>query len=260
MPVPDWDDPIATAHQEAAVRLARGLPVRPTLIGFEGHEPTLYVRGRLAFAGPDREVAVPELLLLPRMLGLRRMMIVSQVTMSASDPLLDAGAPPHADLSTQPGSARGSRTRAAHPAPDDVDAAVHRALFAQRAIVVDRVQRDEPGMIDGGCHVLRYRIDDRGRCCWDDPVELPDAGPWTEVVAQQFAAGERDDRPDALRPTDATYALTRFGVTIAVAPTWRARYGFDGPLDPRGVRREDRRRAQDREARRGRWTAAGVQP
>lgn len=270
MPVPCWDDPIATARDQADTRLARGLPVRPTLIGFEGREPTLYVRGRMPVEASDLDLALPEVLLLPRMLGIRRLMLISQVTMSDADPA-DADPRPSDLASARPGeangvgaSANGGTVDGATDANRDLDAKIRRALFAERAIVVERVHRVDGGRLDSIGDVLPYRIDDHGRCCWEDPITLPDGGPWTGVVDQQLTAGDpddaADDADDALGPTGAAYALTRFGVTVAVAPSWRTRYGFDGRIDHRGVRREDRRRAREHDARRAGITAAEVRP
>lgn len=221
MPHPSFDDPIATAHHEADRRLPRGLPVRPTLIGFEQRRPTLYVRGRMPASDVDLDRVIPELLLLPMMLRIPQLMLISQVTMS--DAMTDRF--------------------------DEVDGAVRRSLDADRGIIVERVVRDAHGLVDGSGDALPYRIDDHGRCCWEEPIELPTGGPWAAVIGHRLSLDDADEVPDTLGPAEAAYALSRFGVTIAVAPTWRSRYGLDGPIAHRQVRREDRRRARDREAR-----------
>jgi len=90
MPTLRFDDPCATARDEATPRLARGLDLRPTLLGFEGDESTLYVRSAPPWIGTTRDRIAAELMMLPRLLGIRRLLVVceSRVTdHSIDDPV-----------------------------------------------------------------------------------------------------------------------------------------------------------------------------
>jgi len=228
VPMPSFHDPIATARQEAVPRLERGLAVHPTLIAFEGEEPTLYLRGRPPTCVEDDEV-IAELLLLPDLLDLTRLLVVSEVRLGVPEPF---------DVDPEP---VGTHSRAVRPDLDSVEAAL-----AGRAITVDRVERDALGAISRDGLLLEFHLDDQGGLRFEPPEPLPQGGPWAEILATRMSRRQPPDADDDFSPPGAVYALSRFGVVVAVAPGWGARYGFDRPVDPAMVRPEDRRRAQTR--------------
>ena len=222
---PSWHDPVATARREAERPLSRGLAVRPTLVAFEGDEPTLYVRSRLVWdTTVDPDLVRRELVALPALLGQSRLLVVS------------------------PG-------RLSDPSVDDP---VLADALADEAVTVDVAERDDQGGLNTSGHVLPYTLGDDGRPTWDAPIHLPDGGPWAATAEQVLAGGWHPDDDGRLGAAGFAYALSRLGVVIAVAPDWRTRYGLDRPVDPRLVRSEDRRRAQRyRPRRRHSTTAAG---
>ena len=236
--MPRFHDPIATARQEAVPRLERGLAVHPTLIAFEGDEPTLYLRARPPSCVDDDGV-VAELLLLPDLLDLTRLLVVSEVRLGAPESFDDGSAP------------AGPCPRAVRPELDSVEAAE-----AGRAISVDRVERDACGAINRDGQLLAYHLDDHGELRVTPPEPLPQGGPWAEILAHRLQQRPTPDPDDDFSPAGAAYALSRFGVVVAVAPGWASRYGFDRPVDPAMVRPEDRRRAQARRRRRAAVTTS----
>lgn len=225
MTAPSWHEPVATARREAERPLSRGLAVRPTLVGFEGDEPTLYVRSRLAWHDTDgeRDAVSRELVALPLLLGLWRLLVVSPGRLF--DPSLD-------------------------------DPALADAL-ADRAVTVDIAHRDDQGKVATSGHVLPYTLGDDGQPTWETPIHLPDGGPWTGTLKQVLTDGGDLDEDGRLGPAGFAYALSRRGVVVAVAPGCRSRYRFDQAVSPRQVRSEDRRRAQRHATRRQQPTTAG---
>lgn len=224
--LPSFHDPIATARQEAVPRLARGLPVHPTLIAFEGDEPTLYLRGRPPTRVDDDGV-VAELLLLPDLLDLTRLLVVAEARLSPPDPT---------------GADQGpAGSRAVRPEYDSPEAAL-----TSRAITVDRVEREPDGAIRRDGLLLEFHLDDRGEPRFEPPEPMEHGGPWAAVLATRLESRPPVDPQDGFVPAGAAYALSRFGVVAAVAPGWQARYGLDRPVDPAMVRPEDRRRARRR--------------
>jgi hypothetical protein len=209
---PNWYEPVATARREAQHPLTRGLTVRPTVIGFEGDEPTLYVRSRLAWHDSDAERSAlsNELLALPLLLELSRLLIVSPGRLLDSD--LDD--------------------------PEVADA------LAERAVTVDIAERDDHGQVTTSGHALPYTVRDDGQPTWDTPIHLPGGGPWSGALRKALTDRPRLDKDGRLGAAGFAYALSRSGVVVAVAPGWRSRYGFDQPVRPGRVRSEDRRRAQ----------------
>lgn len=229
-----FDDPCATARDEAAPRLACGLELRPTLLGFEGDEPTLYVRSAPAWTGTTRDSIAASLVMLPRMLGIKRVLVVSE-------------------------------SRVTDHAIDDP---VARDAQAERGVLVARAEQhgDERPVTSG--QLLTWRRAGPQELAWDPPIELDDGGPWDPVLIHAFSpedghgpgrsargeGGRGEGGPGGSRsggsvrgagePGSVVYGLSRLGVVVAVAPGWSERYGLDRPVDPRGVRREDRRRAQ----------------
>lgn len=210
MQVPRWDEPIAAARHEAEVPLSRGLDLRPTSIAFEGDEPTLYVRGGPCWPGRQtRTTMTGELLVLLATLGLSRAMIISEGTLTDE-----------------------------HIADPTV-----REVLAQRALIVERGARATDGLITTDAHLLPYRRLDDGRVAWDDTIPQPDGGPWAAALRHFLEPGAVDAAAQ-LGATGLAYGLSRRGAVVAVSPTWRGRYGFDAPVDPRMVRAEDRHRAR----------------
>jgi len=239
MPALRFDDPCATARDEATPRLARGLELRPTLLGFERDEPTLYVRSAPPWVGTTRDSIAASLVMLPRMLGIKRVLVVSE-------------------------------SRVTDPSIDDP---VARDAQAERGVLVARAEQhgDERPVMSG--QLLTWQRAGSHEVVWDPPIELDDGGPWDPVLTHAFSSadgngpgrngrgrsgtseggpgGSRSSRSrsggsvrGAGEPGSVVYGLSRLGVVVAVAPGWRERYGLDRPVDPRGVRREDRRRAQ----------------
>lgn len=224
MPALRFGDPCATARDEATPRLARGLELRPTLLGFEGDEPTLYVRSAPAWIGTTRDSIAASLAMLPRMLGIKRVLVVSE-------------------------------SRVTDHAIDDP---VARDAQAERGVLVARAEQhgDERPVMSG--QLLTWQRGDAKEVAWDPPLEVEDGGPWGPVLAHALRETDGDgpggSGPGGSRsagsvrgasePGSVVYGLSRLGVVVAVSPGWRERYGFDRPVDPRGVRREDRRRAQ----------------
>lgn len=223
MTAPSWHEPVATARREAERSLSRGLAVRPTLVAFEGDEPTLYVRSRLVWDHfVDRDLVCRELVALPALLGQSRLLVVS------------------------PG-------RLTDPSVDDP---VLADALADRAVTVDVAERDDQGGLATSGYVLPYTLGDDGHPTWDAPIHLPDGGPWAATVAQVLMGGCHLDDDGRLGAAGFAYALSRRGMVIAVAPDWRTRYELDRPVNPRLVRTEDRRRAQRYASRRRHPTTA----
>lgn len=223
MTMPSWHDPVATARREAELPLSRGLTPRPTLIAFEGDEPTLYVRSRLAWDPDEQTMLMRELVALPVELGPSRLLVVSPGRMS--DP--------------------------------DLDDPVLRDVSFEAVITVDAVERDDTGRIRRSGHLLPYTIGDAGEPSWQAPTELPEGGPWAPILEQVLTGAHGLDDESRVGAVGVAYALSRWGVVVAVAPAWRSRYGFDEPFSPRRVRSEDQRRARVHVRRARQDTSAG---
>lgn len=210
MPTPTFDDPCATARDEATPRLARGLDLRPTLIGFEGDEPTLYVRSAPAWVGTTWNSVTAALVMLPCLLGIRRLLVVCESRVT----------------------------------DHSIDDPVARDAHAERGVLVTRAEQhgDDRPVTSG--HLLTWQRPGPQQVAWDAPIRLDD-GPWGDVLSHALGRADRQGPGDG-RPSSLVYGLSRCGVVVAVAPRWRERYGLDQPVDPRGVRREDRRRARAR--------------
>ncbi len=208
MPTLNFDDPCATARDEAAPRLARGHDLRPTLLGFEGDEPTLYVRSAPAWVGVTRDSVAAGLVMLPCLLGIRRLLVVCESRVT----------------------------------DHSIDDPVARDAHAERGVLVTRAEQhgDDRPVTSG--HLLTWQRSGPQQVAWDAPIGFDDDGPWGGILVHALGQAGGEGPGDG-RPNSVVYGLSRCGVVVAVAPRWRERYGLDQPVDPRGVRREDRRRA-----------------
>lgn len=218
---PRWERLEEWARTEASRSLDLGLDPHPALVFFEGEEPTLYVRGgaRYERAGPDDQA-----LRWNELFGLG--MVIHPERAAVVTP---------------------TRIRT------DSDGALAGEAEGEMGVFVGWARRRDGTDPEQGGVVLTYGLDDRGSPSWGDRYELADSSPLrTHLDATVTGRWRADDGDQPYRerigmtPAGALYALTRFGLTVGVAPDWYARYGFDEPLPPGDVRPEDRRRAQRR--------------
>jgi hypothetical protein len=207
---PRWTDPVGSAQRYAGPLLARGLDVRPILYAFEEDAATLLVRAGPAWGDRDRHQLPQELVALVPGTGARQLLVIS-----------------------------GGRTTDDRSGDPEVREAV-----AERCVVVESAERTAAGELTSAVHLLRYRVADDGAYRWDEPLAVPGGGPWAPALRHALAAGEGGST--SLSLAEMAYALSRRGVAVAVAPGWRERYGFDGPVPPRMVRPVDRDRARRR--------------
>lgn len=220
---PSWDGREAWGRAEMSRALDRGLEPVPRMLLFEGEEATVYVRGsRMPAVGRDQRTAWSELFALGWTLQPEGALVVMPV-----------------------------RVRT------DVGGGLAGEAAGEAGIGMEWMRRRADGPPQHGGIVLTYGLDDAGRPVWRDRDELP-AGdgplhaPLTAAVTGRWPAGSGDDDADGdarpadlgMSPAGLVYALRGFGLTVGVAMGWSSYYGFDVPIDPREVRREDRRRAE----------------
>jgi hypothetical protein len=210
---PDWTDLVASARRYAGSSLARGLDVRPILYAFEDEAPTLMVRAGPPWGDRDRHMLIQELVALVPATGAAQLMVIS-----------------------------GGRTT------DDRSDPEVREVVAERCVIVESAERTGAGGLSSEAHLLPYRLADDGTYRWGEPLAVPGGGPWAPALHHALDPDEDGER--SLPLAEMAYALSRRGVAVAVAPGWRARYGFDGPLPAPMVRPVDRARARRRAVRR----------
>ncbi|TVR37265.1 MAG: hypothetical protein EA388_01935 [Nitriliruptor sp.] len=123
-----------------------------------------------------------------------------------------------------------------------IDDPVTRDAHAERGVLVTRAEQhgDDRPVTSG--HLLTWQRSGPQQVAWDAPIGLDD-GPLGDVLSHALGRADGQGPCDG-RPSSVVYGLSRCGVVVAVAPRWRERYGLDQPVDPRGVRPEDRRRAR----------------
>ncbi|MBW3657435.1 MAG: hypothetical protein KY457_02280 [Actinobacteria bacterium] len=221
--VPTWERREAWGRAAAIRWLDRGLRPPPTLVLFEGDEATVYVRGasrleRSHDRRADERLAWDELFALGWTLRPEGVLLLTPV-----------------------------RVRT------DADGALAGEAEGEAGVGMEWMRRRPDAPPEHGGVVLTYGLDDAGRVTWRDREELPgDDGPLraplTAVVTGRWPA-EGDDVEErsadlGMSPASLAYSLRCFGLTVGVADGWLERYGFAVPLDPRDVRREDRRRAE----------------
>lgn len=230
MDVPAWERREEWALAEVGCWLDRGLQPRPILLLFEDDEATLYVRGALRPAPQlDQQLAWSELFALGWALTPEAALVVTPV-----------------------------RVRT------DADGALAGEAEGEAAIAMEWMRRRDGGALEHGGVLLTYGLDDRGEVAWRGREELAGDGPLSgaltaTVTGSWPASSMRAERPAELGmpAAELAYSLRCFGLTIGVARGWAAHYGFDVPVPPRKVRREDRRRAEAwRDRSRGRAQVA----
>lgn len=211
---PGWDDLTTWVRAEAEEMLDRGPGLCHTLVLFEDDQATVYVRSRLRH--PDRpgddQLLLGELFALGWTLRPTGACIACPVNLRADG---DDGL-----VSLAGGSA---------------------------GVALEWVRRGDGAGRDQGALVIPYRLDDGGQVIWEEPETLERGGPFREHLEGVVGEAEvpvRAALEDGFGPAELAYTLTRFGLVVGVDRRWRGRYGFDAPLDPRMVRREDARRAR----------------
>lgn len=205
---PRWDDPIGSACEEAAVAVARGLQVRPTLYGFEDGQPTLRVQPGLAMLQARQGEVQTWLVGLAAILGIRQVLLFSQ-----------------------------ARTTE----PDIADPDLRDAL-ATYGLTVEVAERHDD-QVSVAAHLLDREVVD-GEVRWSDPMPLDD-GVWSPAL--RHALSQDLPRSGGDTTAGVAYALSRQGMVVEVAPGWHERYGLTrlpARLD-RLVRPTDRRRARE---------------
>lgn len=224
---PTWGRREEWAREEVRPWLDRGLLPPPVLLLFEGDEATVYVRGGAHAVRPgqppDERMRWNELFALGWALTPEAALLVTSVRLrsDAADDLLSQA---------------------------EGEAGVGMAWVRRRPDGPDR-----PPEAGGVLHT--YGLDDAGEVTWRERIELaadaelPMGDALTAIVTGRWPAdpdaGDDGRRADlGMSPASLAYSLRCFGVTIGVARGWVERYGFDVPVDPRQVRREDRRRAE----------------
>jgi hypothetical protein len=227
---PTWQGREAWSRAETARSLDRGLQPVPTLVLFEGEEATVYVRGstRTGHRELPREDA--------QRLAWSELFVLGWTLT------------PEAALVVLPARVR-----------TDDDGALVGEAEGEAAITMEWMRRRETGPPEHGGVVLTYGLDDRGEVVWRDREELTEGGPLyaplgATVTGRWPAGSEEDERPADLGmpASELACSLRCFGLTVGVARGWYSHYGFDVPIAPGKVRREDRRRAEaGRERSRG---------
>jgi hypothetical protein len=218
---PSWDRLEAWARAEAARYLDVGLEPHPTVVFFEGEEPTMYVRAGARYATGHRADAPSpwqELFAMGMVVHPERAALVAPIRLRTDDD--------GADLGEAEGEA---------------------------AVAIDWIRRRDDGSHDRGGAALPYGLDDRGAVRWGEREEFPEGGPMGQfltatVTGRWFTQDDRAGAPEGIDmgPAEMAYAFTRFGFVLGVARDWWERYGLDEPIAPEKVRPEDRRRARRR--------------
>lgn len=227
---PTWERREAWAREDVWPWLDRGLFPPPTLLLFEGNEATVYVRGGARYARPwasaDERTRWNELFALGWTLTPEAALLVTPVRLrsDAQDELLS--------------EAEG-----------------------EAGVAMTWMRRRTGAPPEAGGVIHTYGLDDAGDVTWRDRLELPPGTvpmdeALTATVTGRWPAGPGAGPDGAGRtadlgmaPSSLAYSLRCFGLTIGVARGWIEHYGFDVPIDPTQVRREDRRRADAWRAR-----------
>jgi hypothetical protein len=218
---PTWPDREAWARDHAAGYLQHGLLPRPTVVLFEGDDATVYVRGGQRFgaeADPTQHESWSLLFGLGYVLRPEGAMVATPIRLRS-----------------------------------DGDGALMGEAEGEAALGIEWMRRRSGGAVEHGGVVHTHGIDDRGGHVWRERIEASSGVGFRPLLSTAVEGGARADGAVPavdMGAAESLYAITRFGFTVGVAHGWRERYGFDRPIDPRKVRREDRRRARQRWSRR----------